>query len=45
MRLVQGMYANAQSVSVLVRGTVKSLKWRLVFTKLSTLPAAFHHCA
>ena len=32
-RLVQGMYANAQAMSVLVRGTVKSLMGRLVFTK------------
>ena len=31
------------AVSMLVRGTVKSLKWRLVFT--STQPTALHHCA
>ena len=35
VRLVQGMYANALSRYKCVerRGTVKSLKWRLVFTK------------
>ena len=33
VRLVQGMYANARAVSVLVRGTVRNLKWRLMFTK------------
>ena len=32
-RLVQGMYANARSRVCVGEGTVKSLKWRLVFTK------------
>ena len=31
---MQGMYANARAMSVLVRGTVKNLKWTLVFSPL-----------
>ena len=46
MRLVQGMYANARSHVHVGEGYSEEFEVKVgVFPRISTQPAALHHCA